>query len=175
MADWKKTTIGGILSLEYGKPLAKELRKDDGMYPAYGANGVKAWTDEFYRDKKTIMVGRKGSAGEVNLTVEKFWPLDVTYFVEFNEEQYDLMFLYYLLKNKNLPSLARGVKPGINRNDVYALKVYVPDITEQKRKVEKLESSMLKFKRAKEITAEKLNLLEELEQSVMDRALSQGR
>ena len=96
MAVWKKKKVGEILSLEYGKPLAQNLRKEDGKYPAYGANGIKARTDEFYCGKQSIIVGRKGSAGEINLTENRFWPLDVTFFVKFDDNKFDLKFLYYL-------------------------------------------------------------------------------
>ena len=83
---WVEKTLGEVIKLEYGKPLGKSLRKPDGLYPMYGANGIKGRTDEFYYNKKTIIVGRKGSAGEINLTEEKFWPLDVTYFVTFEKK-----------------------------------------------------------------------------------------
>jgi type I restriction enzyme, S subunit len=41
--------------------------------------------------------------------------------------------LYFLLLTLNLPRLAKGVKPGINRNDVYDITVTTPDIEEQRR------------------------------------------
>ncbi len=132
-ADGKEKTIGDILKLEYGKPLKDADRKSDGRYPVYGANGEKDRTDKFYYDKPSIIVGRKGSAGEINLTEPKFWPLDVTYFVTFNEHEHDLRFLYYLLKTLNLPSLAKGVKPGINRNEVYSQVTKIPPLAEQQR------------------------------------------
>lgn len=134
-AGLKEKTVGDILSLEYGKPLDDTFRKSDGRYPVYGANGEKDRTDKFYYDKPSIIVGRKGSAGEINLTEKKFWPLDVTYFVTFDEQQYDLRFLYYLLTTLELPKLAKGVKPGINRNEVYSLVTKVPPLPEQRRLV----------------------------------------
>jgi len=132
-AERDAKVLGDIIRLEYGKPLDKAHRKQDGLYPAYGANGEKDRTDKFLSDQPSIIVGRKGSAGEITLTEDKFWPLDVTYFVEFDRNQYDLQFLFYLLTTLELPSLAKGVKPGINRNEVYALPVLVPGLPEQHR------------------------------------------
>ena len=132
-AGWQVKTLGEVIQLGYGKPLDRADRNPNGRFPAYGANGVKDRTDKFYKDNASIVVGRKGSAGEITLTEEKFWPLDVTYFVEFDRQHYDLRFLYYLLTTLNLPSLAKGVKPGINRNEVYALPVHVPPLPEQQR------------------------------------------
>jgi type I restriction enzyme S subunit len=132
-ARWKDKLVGEILRLEYGKPLDAADRNPGGLYPVYGANGEKDRSDKFYFGKPSIIVGRKGSAGEVNLTEGKFWPLDVTYFVIFDEQQHELRFLYYLLTTLDLPSLAKGVKPGINRNEVYAQLTRIPPLPEQQR------------------------------------------
>jgi type I restriction enzyme S subunit len=130
---WTKRSVGEILQLEYGKPLDESDRTPDGRFPVYGANGEKDRTNKFYHDKLSIIVGRKGSAGEINLTEKKFWPLDVTYFVKFDERQHDLRFLYYLLTTLELTKLAKGVKPGINRNEVYSQVTRVPPLPEQQR------------------------------------------
>jgi type I restriction enzyme S subunit len=132
-SGWENKILGDVIRLEYGKPLDPSSRHPNGRYPAYGANGAKDRTDRYYCDKPSIIVGRKGSAGEITLTEDRFWPLDVTYFVEFDREHYDLQFLYYLLSTLELPSLAKGVKPGLNRNEVYALSVKTPPLPEQRR------------------------------------------
>ncbi len=75
----------------------------------------------------------KGSAGEITLTEEKFWPLDVTYFVTFDDRRHNLIFLYHCLKSLQLTRLAKGVKPGLNRNDVYSIEFAFPPLPEQKR------------------------------------------
>jgi type I restriction enzyme, S subunit len=122
---WEEKKLGEILRLEYGKPLPYSKRKSSGAYPVYGANGEKDRTDEYYCDKRSIIVGRKGSAGEVNLTENRFWPLDVTYFVTLDHEKYDLEFIFYLFTSLELSKLAKGVKPGINRNEVYAIDSFI--------------------------------------------------
>jgi len=118
---WEEKKLVEIIKLEYGKPLNKIDRNENGKFPVYGANGEKDRTNRFYYDKQTIIVGRKGSAGELNLTENKFWPLDVTYFVVFDRKKYNLKFIYFLLSTLKLTKLAKGVKPGINRNDVYCI------------------------------------------------------
>lgn len=156
MAEWELTTLGEVVQLVYGKPLPPEDRDPDGLYPAYGANGEKARTNKFYCDRPSIIVGRKGSAGEVTLTEERFWPLDVTYFVEFDRSRYDLQFLYHLLTTLDLPGLAKGVKPGINREEVYALPVRLPQIIEQRRIVTILDEAFDAIATAKANTEKNL-------------------
>ena len=156
-AKWQTKTIGEIMKLEYGKPLSKSDRLSEGGYPAYGANGEKCRSRTYFIDNRSIVIGRKGSAGELTLTSEKFWPLDVTYYITFDDQNYDLKFLYYLLKLQSLPRLAKGVKPGINRNEVYSISVKVPEsLLEQKRIVSILDEFFAAVDRAKENT--KMNL-----------------
>jgi len=169
---WEKKRLGEILCLEYGKPLEESARKPHGKYPVYGANGEKDRSDKFYYDKPTIIVGRKGSAGEINLTEPKFWPLDVTYFVTFNENQHDLRFLYYQLVTLNLPSLAKGVKPGINRNEIYSQIVKIPPLPEQRRIVGILDEAFDGITKAKANAEKNLQNARELFESHLNEVFS---
>lgn len=131
----RRKQLGEIIKLEYGKPLPQSGRKFGGRYPVYGANGIISRTDSSYVNHRSIIIGRKGSAGELNLTEDKFWPLDVTYFITFDENKYDLGFLYRLLTSLNLQKLAKGVKPGLNRNDVYSISVRIPELIDEQKKI----------------------------------------
>jgi type I restriction enzyme S subunit len=165
---WKVKKLGEVINLEYGKPLSNESRNVSGKYPAYGANGVKCWSDEYYFDKPSIIVGRKGSAGEVNLTTERFWPLDVTYFVTYDDTQYDLIFLYHCLKHLQLTKLAKGVKPGVNRNDVYQIKFLFPPLDEQKQIVAILDEAFEGINQAIRNTEKNLANAHELFESFLN-------
>jgi type I restriction enzyme, S subunit len=169
---WESKTLGQVLQLEYGKPLAPPDRNPQGSYPVYGANGEKDRTNKFYRDQPSIIVGRKGSAGEITLTEERYWPLDVTYFAEFDRQRYDLQFLYYLLTTLDLPSLAKGIKPGINRNEVYSLAVMVPPMREQRRIVAKLDELAKATRRLGDIYQQKLAALDQLKKSLLHQAFA---
>lgn len=162
---WKEILLGNVLTLEYGKALDEEERVPDGKYPAYGANGIKCRCNKYLSDTPSIIIGRKGSAGEINYSENKFWVLDVAYYVKFDKSKLDIRFLFYLLKNKNLPSLAKGVKPGINRNDVYSIKVKIPPLSEQERIVQILDEVFENIEKAKQNTLKNLNNAKELFES----------
>jgi type I restriction enzyme, S subunit len=170
-AGWETKRLGEIIQLEYGKPLADSDRNPNGLYAAYGANGIKDRTDKFYKDSPSIIVGRKGSAGEVTLTEKKYWPLDVTFFAEFDRAKYELQYLYFLLLTLNLPSMAKGVKPGINRNDVYNITVTTPDIQEQRRIVTLLDEAFADIATAKTNAEKNLQNARELFESHLDEVL----
>ncbi len=163
--------LGDVLRLEYGKPLPPELRSPEGTVPVYGANGIKDWTKTAFRSEPTIIVGRKGSAGEIQLTDGPFWPLDVTYFVDFDRGRHDLKFLYYLLDWIDLRSLAKGIKPGVNRNEAYDIPVSVPPLEEQRRIVAVLDEAFAAIATATANTEKNLANALELFGSVLSEAL----
>lgn len=165
--NWEENKLGEVIRLEYGKPLPKSKRNISGKYPVYGANGEISRSNDYYCNKKSIIVGRKGSAGEINITENRFWPLDVTYFVTFDQKQYDLKFIYNLLCNLRLPKLAKGVKPGINRNDVYSINVHIPPLPEQKRIVKILDKVFENTTKAKENAEKNFANTRELFQSYL--------
>jgi len=170
--DWPVKTLGEMLELSYGKPLDAKDRDDNGSVPVYGANGVKAYSKKSLVAGPSIIVGRKGSAGELNFCDGPFWPLDVTYFVEHDVKVTDLTFLHYLLSLMDLPSLAKGVKPGINRNDVYVLQSPLPPLVEQKRIVARLDAMRAKTSEMVAAYDAKLQAAKDLRQSVLEAAFA---
>jgi type I restriction enzyme S subunit len=73
-AEWDVVSIGKLADVNYGK--AKP--KTEGNVPVVGSGGVYAWTSEALIDFPTIVIGRKGSAGQPWLFEEPCWPSDTT-------------------------------------------------------------------------------------------------
>jgi type I restriction enzyme, S subunit len=137
----KLVPLGEVCTLEYGKPLDKEFRKSDGAFQAYGANGPISSATKYLIEGPCIIVGRKGSAGEISYVEENVWPLDVTYYIKHDPKESDLRYLFYVLKSLDIKQFVRGVKPGLNRNDVYQLLIPRPSLVKQREIVEKLDSA----------------------------------
>jgi type I restriction enzyme S subunit len=169
-SDGEELCLADFLVLHYGKALDRDERNVDGKFNVYGANGIKAKSDTFLYEEPSIIVGRKGSAGEINLSEGPFWPLDVTYYVEHASNRTNLMFLFYLLKTLDLTKLAKGVKPGINRNDVYAITAKLPNLSDQIKIVEKLESLSEKTNKLEKLYRLKLENFSSLKQSMLEEA-----
>ena len=109
-----------VCTLEYGSSLPKSDRRD-GPYPVMGSNGVTGYHDEFTVEGPAIVVGRKGSAGEVTWVDGNCYPIDTTYYVKQRDPAVsDLRYLYSILCSLDLPSLRGGAGiPGLNRTEVY--------------------------------------------------------
>lgn len=133
---WELKKISDIIEILYGKGLPKDKRNNGGKFPVYGSNGVVGTHTEYLIDYPSIIIGRKGSAGAINLTSTKFWPTDVTYYVKIKNSKIPLKFVYYLLNDLNLHKLIQsGPKPGLNRNDVYELDFLFPVSNETQKKI----------------------------------------
>ena len=129
-----------VMILEYGKSL-KASKRESGEYPVYGSNGVVDYHNDFLIEAPFIVVGRKGSAGEIHFSTQNGFPIDTTFYVRLKDQsKLHLRYLFYTLKRLNLPSLNNqaGV-PGINRNDVYDLSIPLPPIEIQEEIVDEIE------------------------------------
>lgn len=140
-SSWFQTSVGEILKFQYGKGLNASKRKKAGPVPVYGSNGVVGYTEEPLTVRPCVVVGRKGSAGALNSCNGPSWTTDVAYFVEV-PSSFDINFLYLSLSALDLSSLAKGVKPGLSRADVYRRVIGVPPLGEQRRIVAKVDELM---------------------------------
>jgi len=130
-----------VCTLEYGAALPKRKRID-GPYPVVGSNGITGYHNEYLIEGPAIIVGRKGSAGEVTLIEQHCFPIDTTYYVKQTDPtESDIIFLYWVLKSLDLPALRGGAGiPGLNRNDVYnAHQIPLPPLEVQKEIVAEIE------------------------------------
>jgi type I restriction enzyme, S subunit len=127
-----KERLGDLLRLEYGVGLP-ERDREGALYRVFGSNGPIGSHSAFLVSGPGVVVGRKGSVGEVQWSADPFWPIDTTYYAVPRNSS-NLRWLYWLLRSSNLKRLdaATGV-PGLNRNDVYSLTVHTPPPTDQDR------------------------------------------
>lgn len=125
--------IGEILELKYGKSLPSESRSGTGC-KVYGSNGMTGRHEIAITSAPAIIVGRKGSIGEIHYSENPCWPIDTTYYVDSFKDSVIPRWLYHRLKNTNLKALNKAVAiPGLNRNDVYQLEIPLPPPEEQRR------------------------------------------
>lgn len=136
---WERTTLGEIITLEYGRALPEASRLD-GDVPVYGSNGPVGSHVEHLVGERGIVVGRKGTAGSVHVTSGAFWPIDTTYYVR-TRRRVDFDWLAATLHHADLGSLneATGV-PGLNRENAYRRAALLPPLDEQRRIAEVLRS-----------------------------------
>lgn len=87
--DWEVNKIEDIADVEYGKANPKTK----GEVPVIGSGGVFASAKTPLVDYPTIIVGRKGTAGSVQLSMRPCCPTDTTFYLRFKRE-IEILFLY---------------------------------------------------------------------------------
>lgn len=136
--QWRQSTLGDEIELAYGRALPSQQRLP-GPIPVFGSNGIVGYHEAAAVLGPGIIVGRKGSVGEVAFSPEPFWPIDTTYYVV-RRKQNDWRFLFYLLRHLKLTKLnSHSAVPGLNREDAYSLEVAIPDLSEQRMLARTLE------------------------------------
>lgn len=141
-SGWSAVRFGDVYSLEYGSNLPAEKRTNTGEYPVYGSNGVVGSHFECFVKSPCIVVGRKGSAGALNLSVtEGCCVTDVAYYC-IPPECLDMNFSFKLFHTIGLDTLGKGVKPGLSRKEAYVLPLAIPPLAEQQRIVAKVDELM---------------------------------
>lgn len=129
---WTDSIVGEYVELVYGKSLPDRDRQK-GEFPVYGSNGIVGQHNQSITKGPGIVIGRKGTVGQVTLSKKDFWPIDTTYYVKLRREG-DLFFWFYLLQTLGLDQMnSHSAVPGLNRENVYSIPVKVPPLDEQKK------------------------------------------
>ena len=145
-------------------------RREGSRYPVYGSNGIVGQHSEALVSGPVLIIGRKGSIGEVHQSDGPCSPIDTTYFVDDFYSQ-PIRFWYHRLKALPLAELNRATAlPGLNRQDAYDLGITLPPLAEQRRIVAKIEALQERSRRAREALSEVGPLLEQFRQSVLAAA-----
>ena len=138
--NWAKTTLGALITLEYGKPLKAEDRDGQG-FPVYGSAGeLGLHSKPLISRAPVIVVGRKGTAGSVWWSSKPCSVIDTAFYVE-EKVELEARYLFLLLSFLDLPALtAQTGVPGLNRDRAYGCAVKMPPLNEQKRIVDVMSS-----------------------------------
>ena len=133
--SWPQLELRSLVTAHYGKALKKDTRDEMGSYSVFGSSGKVGNHSTAICEYPTIVVGRKGSVGQVVWAPEGGWIIDTAYYLERKEEQVlDLRYLFYALKRVDLAgkSITTSI-PGLNRDDFYESKIPLPPLKEQQR------------------------------------------
>lgn len=96
---WEIEPIKRRVWLEYGSGLTEESRVQ-GAFPVFGSNGQVGTHDSYMAEGPGILLGRKGSVGEVHFSETHFWPIDTVYYIRRIKDD-DWRYLFYLLDYLN--------------------------------------------------------------------------
>lgn len=124
---WRIGKIGDVLELQYGKALKADTRIE-GEFPVLGSSGIVDYHNTFIVVGPGIVIGRKGTIGEVIWVDENFFPIDTTFYVVDLIETNGLYYHYFLLKQQDFKKIGSdSAVPGLNRNQAHENTIVVPE------------------------------------------------
>lgn len=131
--DWEERRLGSLCStLKSGKGITSELINEDGLYPVFGGNGLRGYTDSFTHDCDVVLIGRQGAlCGNINRSVGKSYISEHAVAVIANESsrnEWLAQRLEYMKLNRLSESSAQ---PGLAVNKLARLKLDTPSHEEQ--------------------------------------------
>ena len=124
---WEAGTLGNLIELHYGKGLKKEIRSGTG-YPVVGSGGIVGYHRNALVHGPGIVIGRKGTVGNITYLDENFYPIDTTYFVQ-PKIKIKYSFLFFLLNRQRLATMnSDSAVPGLNRDRALGISIILPPI-----------------------------------------------
>ena len=172
MSQWVTKRLGDVLQLNYGKSLPVKNRAE-GEIPVYGSNGIVGFHNKAIVNAPGLVVGRKGSAGQVHRALGPFCPIDTTFYVTAEDApDTDLEFLFYLLRHTDLTRITGDVGvPGLNREMAYMEPVRFPSALPEQKKIAHILSTV---QRAIEEQERIIQTTTELKKALMHKLFTEG-
>jgi type I restriction enzyme S subunit len=170
---WKVVSLEELFEVNYGKGLIQERRIQTGNFHVYGSAGVVGQHNEAHTTGPTIIIGRKGSAGEVSFSTNQCWVIDTAYFIDKFFQGIPAHFWAFYLKYLQLGKKDKSSAiPSLSRDDIYETEVNIPPLNEQYRIVAKLEQVLGKVADCQARLEKIPKLLARFRQSVLAAAYS---
>jgi len=133
--SWPIARLGDVATAHYGKALKEGERNPAGSYTVFGSSGpVGTHSETLFKDPM-IVIGRKGSVGDVTYAPSGGWAIDTTYYLQLHQpDRLDLRYLYWALSHARLGERAITTSiPGLNRDELYRARIPLPPLAEQRR------------------------------------------
>ena len=119
-------------------PISKDKR-EKGIYPYYGCNGIQDWVKEYIFDGTYLLIGEDGSVLNSDNTPvlhyvsdKKFWVNNHAHVLDCNRQRAYLKYIYYFLSQTDISGLVKGVPPKLNQANLKTIKIILPKLDVQK-------------------------------------------
>lgn len=159
--------LGQVCSrLSSGKGIAAKEISEHGVYPVFGGNGLRGYSDRKNFEGQCAIIGRQGAfCGNVRFFSGEAYMTEHAVVVCANEKS-DIKYLSYLLGTLNLGRLSgQSAQPGLSVKTLSKQVIQLPDISKQ-RQIAKVLSA---FDEKIELNTQINHNLEEQAKAILDQ------
>ena len=172
-SNWRWVRLGEIFILRNGKFIRKSGLENSGEIRVYGSNGLIGYIRDVdpIIHTNTIVIGRVGACGAVNIALSPAWVSDNAMYVCEWLADCDLNYIALVLQHSKLGAFPKqGAQPSISQTEVYQTSIPLLPIDGQRRIVAYLETTHEKIISLKNSQVQFGTELQRLEQSILDSA-----
>ncbi len=166
--EWEEKTLKSVSKMQAGKFVSaseiKENRSDD-LYPCYGGNGLRGYTNSYTHTGTYSLIGRQGAlCGNVTLADGRFHATEHAVVVT-PVKDVDTKWLFYMLNYLNLNQYATGqAQPGLSVENLEKVQINIPASEKEQQKIASCLSSLDEHITAQ---AEKIEALKQHKKGLM--------
>lgn len=136
--EWEELKLENVFKLSSGDTKPKDVENEpteEQKIPVFGGNNIMGYSASSNSEGDVILIGRVGEyCGVTRLIQEKCWITDNALFTKDFSDEFDRLFIVYLLQNFQLSRLRnKGGQPQISQKPIYTLKLKIPLLREQQK------------------------------------------
>jgi len=169
--NWNEKRLEQLFSeFKSGKGITSSKINENGLYPVYGGNGLRGYSQNFTHEGKYFLIGRQGAlCGNINRSNGKVFISEHAIACRANESS-DTEWLAQRLDYYNLNRLSESsAQPGLSVNKLLRFKLIIPLLPEQ----QKIATFLSVVDKKIEQLIQKKTLLETYKKGVMQKIFSQ--
>lgn len=124
---WTFQYLKDVCNIVYGKGLPKTKLTDTG-YRVFGANGVIGYYSEFMYKNPQILIGCRGTVGQVTVSTPFSFITNNSLIIEYENSLINRYYLEHYLRTLNLKEISSGsVQPQITIQNMTGVKLLTPN------------------------------------------------
>ena len=124
--------LSQICTLKQWKTISKNQLVNEG-YPVYGANGIIGYSNEFNHETPTLMIGCRGTCGEIHLSEGKAYINGNAMCLDNLSSEFDINYVKYFLEHYDFSKIITGTaQPQITQQGLDKVQISKIPLEEQK-------------------------------------------
>ena len=172
---WEVKRIKDIAFLQSGNSITALDLHDDALYPVYGGNGFRGFTDTYTNEGDYVLIGRQGAlCGNINYAHGKFFATEHAVVV-YTKKGEITRWLGETLNIANINRLSMtAAQPGLAVSAINNQPIPYPPQNERKRIAEYLNDKTGKIDARVSLLSKKRDAYQRLKKALISRVVTKG-
>lgn len=174
--DWEEKRIKDISRLQSGNGITSDGIDEMGLYPVYGGNGLRGYTDTYTNEGSYVLIGRQGAlCGNINYAKDKFYASEHAVVVYPYCKDENTTWLGETLRAANLNRLsASAAQPGLAVSALNFVMIPYPPKSQRERIGKYLDDKIPLIDTQIELLEKKKDAYSRLKKAMINRAVTRG-